>query len=52
SYIVSSIMFSFIVHLPYVHVNIHFWVIMIIIRSLCGCKEVFYPVSKNLNNKK
>ncbi|MDU3083825.1 MAG: SepA family multidrug efflux transporter [Staphylococcus epidermidis] len=43
---------NFIVHIHYVHVNIHFWVIMIIIGFLFVCKEVFYPESKNLNNKK
>ena len=52
SYIVTTIMFYFIVHIHYVHVNIHFWVIMIIIGFLFVCKEVFYPESKNLNNKK
>ncbi|MCG1671010.1 SepA family multidrug efflux transporter [Staphylococcus epidermidis] len=52
SYIVTTIMFYFIVHIHYVYVNIHFWVIMIIIGFLFVCKEVFYPESKNLNNKK
>ncbi|MDQ7157851.1 multidrug resistance protein SepA, partial [Staphylococcus warneri] len=29
-----------------------FWVIMVIIGFLYICKEIFYPDSTNLNNKK
>ncbi|PTG94038.1 multidrug resistance protein SepA, partial [Staphylococcus capitis] len=29
-----------------------FWVIMLIIGFLFICKEIFYPESENLNNKK
>ncbi|MBX5319665.1 SepA family multidrug efflux transporter [Staphylococcus caprae] len=52
SFIVTTIMFYFIVHIHYVYINIQFWVIMIIIGFLFVCKEIFYPESKNLNNKK
>ena len=52
SFIVTTIMFYFIVHIHYVYINIQFWVIMIIIGFLFVCKELFYPESKNLNNKK
>lgn len=52
SYIVTTVMFYFIVHIHYVYINIQFWVIMLIIGFLFICKEVFYPESKNLNNKK
>ncbi|MBL7573510.1 SepA family multidrug efflux transporter [Staphylococcus saccharolyticus] len=51
SYIVTTVMFYFIVHIHYVYINIQFWVIMIIIGFLFICKGIFYPESKNLNNK-
>lgn len=43
SFIVTTIMFYFIVHIHYVYINIQFWVIMIIIGFLFVCKEIFYP---------
>lgn len=52
SYIVTTVMFYFIVHIHYVYINIQFWVIMLIIGFLFICKEIFYPESENLNNKK
>ena len=52
SYIVTTVMFYFIVHIHYVYINIQFWVIMLIIGFLFICKEIFYPESENLYNKK
>ena len=41
SYIVTTVMFYFIVHIHYVYINIQFWVIMLIIGFLFICKEIF-----------
>lgn len=52
SYSVTTILFYFIIHLNYTHIDIEFWVIMVIMGFLYLCKELFYPKSQNLNNKK
>lgn len=51
SYVVTTILFYFIIHINYLYIKIDFWVIMIIIGILYVCKIVFYPDSKNLNRK-
>ncbi|WP_260471648.1 SepA family multidrug efflux transporter, partial [Staphylococcus saprophyticus] len=40
-----------IVHIHYTYIDIDFWVIVLIIGVLFICKEIFYPDSKNLNQK-
>ena len=51
-YSVTTILFYFIIHVHYTYIDIKFWVIMVIIGFLYICKEIFYPDSTNLNNKK
>ncbi|MEB7833266.1 SepA family multidrug efflux transporter, partial [Staphylococcus xylosus] len=38
-------------NIHYAYINIDFWVIVLIIGILFICKEIFYPDSKNLNDK-
>lgn len=48
---VITLLFYFIVHIHYTYIDIDFWVIVLIIGVLFICKEIFYPDSKNLNQK-
>ena len=52
SYVVTTILFYFIIHIHYVYIEIDFWVISVIIGLLYIFKIIFYPDSENLNNKK
>lgn len=52
SYVVTTILFHFIIHIHYVYIEIDFWVISVIIGLLYIFKIIFYPDSENLNNKK
>lgn len=52
SYVVTTILFYFIIHIHYVYIKIDFWVIAVIIGLLYIFKIIFYPDSENLNNKK
>ncbi|MDQ7227223.1 SepA family multidrug efflux transporter, partial [Staphylococcus haemolyticus] len=52
SYVVTMILFYFIIHIHYVYIEIDFWVISVIIGLLYIFKIIFYPDSENLNNKK
>ena len=52
SYVVTTIMFYFVIHIHYQYIHIDFWVILVIIGFLFLCKEIFYPDSENLNRKK
>ena len=52
SYVVTTILFYFIIHIHYVYIEIAFWVISVIIGLLYIFKIIFYPDSENLNNKK
>ncbi|MCC3716815.1 SepA family multidrug efflux transporter [Staphylococcus haemolyticus] len=52
SYVVTTILFYFIIHIHYVYIEIDFWVISVIIGFLYIFKIIFYPDSENLNNKK
>ncbi|ADC86997.1 SepA family multidrug efflux transporter [Staphylococcus lugdunensis] len=49
SYVVTTILFYFVIHINYAYIKIDFWVIMLIIGFLYMCKIVFYPDSENLN---
>ncbi|RIM74980.1 SepA family multidrug efflux transporter, partial [Staphylococcus xylosus] len=51
TFTVTTLLFYFIVHIHYAYINIDFWVIVLIIGILFICKEIFYPDSKNLNDK-
>ncbi|GGG90450.1 SepA family multidrug efflux transporter [Staphylococcus pragensis] len=52
SYIVTTVMFYFIIHIHYVYIKIEFWVIAVIIGVLYIYKIIFYPDSENLNENK
>lgn len=52
SYVVTTVMFYFIIHIHYVYIKIEFWVIAIIIGLLYIFKIIFYPDSENLNENK
>ncbi|MBF7016516.1 SepA family multidrug efflux transporter [Staphylococcus durrellii] len=52
TFIVTTLLFYFVVHIHYAYINIEFWVILVIMGLLFICKEVFYPDSKDLNQKK
>ena len=52
TFVVTTLLFYFIVHIHYTYINIDFWVIVVIMGLLFICKEVFYPDSKDLNQKK
>ena len=52
SYVVTTILFYFIIPIHYVYIEIDFWVISVIIGLLYIFKIIFYPDSENLNNKK
>lgn len=52
SYIVTTVLFFFIIHVNYVYIKIDFWVIALIIGLLYIFKIIFYPDSENLNEKK
>lgn len=51
TFTVTTLLFYFIVHIHYAYINIDFWVVVLIIGILFICKEIFYPDSKNLNDK-
>ena len=51
TFLVTTLLFYFIVHINYTYIDIDFWVIVLIIGVLFICKEIFYPESKNLNQK-
>lgn len=52
SYIVTTMLFYFIIHVHYVYIKIDFWVIAVIIGLLYIFKIIFYPDSENLNDQK
>lgn len=52
TFVVTTLLFYFVVHIHYAYINIEFWVILVIMGLLFICKEVFYPDSKDLNQKK
>ncbi|TGV05372.1 SepA family multidrug efflux transporter, partial [Mesorhizobium sp. M8A.F.Ca.ET.173.01.1.1] len=52
TFVVTTLLFYFIVHIHYAYIDIDFWVIVVIMGILFICKEVFYPDSKNLNQNK
>src|SRR5699024_5216540 len=52
TFIVTTMLFYFVVHIHYSYINIDFWVLVVIIGILFICKEVFYPDSEDLNSKK
>jgi hypothetical protein len=52
TFVVTTLLFYFVVHIHYTYINIEFWVIVVIMGLLFICKEVFYPDSKDLNQKK
>ncbi|PNZ16044.1 SepA family multidrug efflux transporter, partial [Staphylococcus succinus] len=49
---VTTLLFYFIVHIHYTYINIDFWVIVLIMGILFICKEIFYPESEDLNQKR
>ena len=52
SYVITTILFYFVIHIHYVYIKIEFWVIALIIGILYLCKMIFYPDSEDLNDKK
>ncbi|RIM66827.1 SepA family multidrug efflux transporter [Staphylococcus arlettae] len=52
TFVVTTMLFYFVVHIHYSYINIDFWVLVVIIGILFICKEVFYPDSEDLNSKK
>ncbi|MBI5975873.1 SepA family multidrug efflux transporter [Staphylococcus canis] len=52
TYSLMVIMFYFLIHIHYEKVHIDLWVLMVIIAFLYLCKEIFYPDSEDLNQKK
>ncbi|MGW9856014.1 magnesium-transporting ATPase (P-type) [Staphylococcus hominis] len=52
SYVTTTILFYFIIHIHYVYIKIEFWVIALIIGILYLCKIIFYPDSEDLNDKR
>ena len=52
SYVTTTILFYFMIHIHYVYIKIDFWVIALIIGILYLCKIIFYPDSEDLNDKR
>ena len=48
SYVVTTILFYFIIHIHYVYIEIDFWVISVIIGLLYIFKIIFYPIVRTL----
>ena len=46
SYVITTILFYFVIHIHYVYIKIEFWVIALIIGILYLCKMIFIQIAK------